>query len=231
MAANLIEVIYKGRRGTKRIKGSFLVTKETDGIVDSLNSRSDLHDHSSDGFSWGYPGSGPAQLAIAILSDALPSDIVTPSTGLYPTERKTGQPPKFTDHDLLVLMLYHRFTYEVISRLNEWSWDMPRSQVLNWVDLDLREEFSTSLKKLSKTCAAVVQPKEKQIIFPLKSLPHAQLCCINCQRVWDYDEDLTTGDPCPSCSEIDWYALSNGLPTTMPDGTFLPGHEDTETGD
>jgi hypothetical protein len=34
-----------------------------------LDPRNDLVDHSPTGFSWGYGGSGPAQLALAILAD------------------------------------------------------------------------------------------------------------------------------------------------------------------
>jgi len=36
-----------------------------------LNPRHDLYNHSPDGFEWGYSGSGPAQLALAILADHL----------------------------------------------------------------------------------------------------------------------------------------------------------------
>jgi len=39
-----------------------------------LNPRRDLHNHSPDGFNWGYGGSGPAQLALAILADHLDND-------------------------------------------------------------------------------------------------------------------------------------------------------------
>lgn len=39
-----------------------------------LNPRHDLYDHSPTGFEWGYPGSGPAQLALAILADHLADD-------------------------------------------------------------------------------------------------------------------------------------------------------------
>lgn len=35
-----------------------------------LDPRTDLANHSPDGFSWGYAGSGSAQLALAILADA-----------------------------------------------------------------------------------------------------------------------------------------------------------------
>jgi hypothetical protein len=36
--------------------------------------RLDLLNHSPTGFSWGYGGSGPAQLALALLADALADD-------------------------------------------------------------------------------------------------------------------------------------------------------------
>lgn len=36
--------------------------------------RLDLDNHSPDGFEWGYGGSGPAQLALALLADALADD-------------------------------------------------------------------------------------------------------------------------------------------------------------
>lgn len=39
-----------------------------------LNPRHDLHNHSPDGFEWGYGGSGPSQLALAILADHLSDD-------------------------------------------------------------------------------------------------------------------------------------------------------------
>lgn len=39
-----------------------------------LDPRTDLRNHSPTGFEWGYGGSGPAQLALAILCDALQDD-------------------------------------------------------------------------------------------------------------------------------------------------------------
>ncbi len=36
-----------------------------------LNPRLDLWNHSPTGFEWGYAGSGPAQLALALLADCL----------------------------------------------------------------------------------------------------------------------------------------------------------------
>ena len=39
-----------------------------------LNPRLDLWNHSPTGFEWGYAGSGPAQLALAILADHCQND-------------------------------------------------------------------------------------------------------------------------------------------------------------
>ncbi len=39
-----------------------------------LNPRLDLWNHSPTGFEWGYGGSGPAQLALALLADHLRDD-------------------------------------------------------------------------------------------------------------------------------------------------------------
>lgn len=40
----------------------------------TLRQRQDIQNHSPDGFSWGYMGSGPSQLALAILADATSDD-------------------------------------------------------------------------------------------------------------------------------------------------------------
>lgn len=48
--------------------GTVLVVEE-DGVRRSLDPRFDLKRHSPDGFQCGYSGSGPAQLALAILAE------------------------------------------------------------------------------------------------------------------------------------------------------------------
>jgi hypothetical protein len=54
---------YQGRR----VGHATLVT--VDG--EPLNPRLDLWNHSPTGYEWGYGGSGPAQLALALLADCL----------------------------------------------------------------------------------------------------------------------------------------------------------------
>jgi hypothetical protein len=60
--------IYQGKLGSDGFPGVVTV----DGSP--LDPRNDLFNHSPDGFAWGYGGSGPAQLALAILADCLGDD-------------------------------------------------------------------------------------------------------------------------------------------------------------
>lgn len=46
-----------------------VVTVETNGRKRPLRLRLDIRNHSPDGFEWGYGGSGPAQLALALVAD------------------------------------------------------------------------------------------------------------------------------------------------------------------
>jgi uncharacterized protein DUF6166 len=63
--------IYEGRR---LATGGALVTVRTPaGSLWPLSFQLELAKHSPTGFEWGYCGSGPAQLALALLFDALRS--------------------------------------------------------------------------------------------------------------------------------------------------------------
>ena len=70
----------------------------------SLNPRLDLWNHSPTGFEWGYAGSGPAQLALALLAD------------------------HFGDDDQ-ALACYHDFKREVVARLDKRGWSLTSAQV------------------------------------------------------------------------------------------------------
>jgi hypothetical protein len=59
--------LYVGTR-----QGGRIVTVQEPGVKDRpLAVRHDLRNHSPDGFEWGYGGSGPAQLALALLADVV----------------------------------------------------------------------------------------------------------------------------------------------------------------
>lgn len=92
--------IYRG----VRTHGGCTVT--VDG--ESLDPRLDLVDHSPTGFNWSYGGSGPAQLALAVLADYL--------------------------GDGAALELYQTFKWQVIAGLkaDEWTFDAPFIE--GWLD-------------------------------------------------------------------------------------------------
>jgi hypothetical protein len=88
--------LYQGRR-----KG-YAINVRVDGR--RLNPRQDLWNHSPTGFEWGYGGSGPAQLALAILADHLGSD-----------ER--------------ALNFYQRFKWAVVAELPRRSWTLTSDEI------------------------------------------------------------------------------------------------------
>ena len=61
-----------------------------------LDLRLDLHNHSPTGFEWGYGGSGPAQLALALLAHMVGNDIA--------------------------LRYYQLFKWQVVARLPSAGW-------------------------------------------------------------------------------------------------------------
>ena len=69
-----------------------------------LNPRLDLWNHSPTGFEWGYDGSGPAQLALAILVDHL-NDVEA------------------------AFKLYHQFKQAVIAKLPGRSWTLTSREI------------------------------------------------------------------------------------------------------
>lgn len=69
-----------------------------------------LRNHSPGGFAWGYHGSGPAQLALALLLDALP-----------------GNSDKLADR------LYQKFKQNFVSRWPETGWEITQQEISDWV--------------------------------------------------------------------------------------------------
>lgn len=57
-----------------RTEGGCAVTVTGPDGPRGLDPRFDLRTHSPDGFEWGYGGSGPAQLALALAADVLGDD-------------------------------------------------------------------------------------------------------------------------------------------------------------
>jgi Family of unknown function (DUF6166) len=98
--------IYSGRRDKT---GRCHVWVIEGGESRQLAPRLDLYNHSPDGFEWGYTGSGPAQLALAILADA-------------------------TGNDDLAVVLHQQFKFTHIAGLRRSQmWTMSQKTVLNFV--------------------------------------------------------------------------------------------------
>jgi hypothetical protein len=84
------------------------VTVARKGVMGPLDPRLDLRKHSPDGFSWGYGGSGPAQLSLAILAD-------------YFGATKEG--------DKLAESLYQDFKENVVARKESDLWELTGAEV------------------------------------------------------------------------------------------------------
>lgn len=61
-ASGCVVTVHERREGSKAVESR------------PLDPRLDLRNHSPTGFEWGYLGSGPAQLALALAADALGDD-------------------------------------------------------------------------------------------------------------------------------------------------------------
>lgn len=85
--------------------GPQLVTKNDDVLMPGPSQK--LYNHSPDGFNWGYGGSGPAQLALALLYDV------------------TG------DRDLS-LSLHQFFKFDHVAHWGE-SWQITSEEIMQWV--------------------------------------------------------------------------------------------------
>ena len=96
--------IYEGVRTDSPDEASIRIT--VDG--GPLNMRNDIRNHSPDGGNWGYAGSGPAQLSLAILADA-------------------------TGDDELAQGLYQRFKREFIAGIDRDVFLITQAEVRCWV--------------------------------------------------------------------------------------------------
>lgn len=97
--------IYKGSR--RRWGSSCMVENgKTSYWLHPLVSQK-LRNHSPDGFEWGYGGSGPSQLALAILLD-------------------------FTRNKKIALRFYQDFKWRFVAGFEE-EWELTENQVGDWL--------------------------------------------------------------------------------------------------
>lgn len=89
------------------ITGSVFVVDEN-GNESDLDPCLDLKNHSPTGFAWSYHGSGPAQLALALLCDA-------------------------TSDEVIALKFYQRFKDSMVATLSPGRWEMTQSLIQSWL--------------------------------------------------------------------------------------------------
>jgi hypothetical protein len=118
-------VIYRGYRNTS------LGAQVDRSDEKKLDPRWDLRNHSPDGFEWGYGGSGPSQLALAIIADTL-------------RDRMPNKP----EADRMTMMVYQDFKWHVIQGLAYNTWQLAQDAVFNW--------FLEHVKKFEPKIYAIV---------------------------------------------------------------------------
>lgn len=94
-----------------------------DGSSLPLNPRFDVGNHSPDGFNWGYGGSGPAQLALAILAD-------------------------FTCSVWFAESHYQEFKSDIVARVQSSRFEVAAEAVLAWTGPRLAPFVTESLRPL-----------------------------------------------------------------------------------
>jgi hypothetical protein len=98
--------VYSG----KRFEGASRFVVRKDGKVLDARPSQRVVNHSPDGFAWGYGGSGPAQLALALLLDAC--------------DERTA------------LRFYQRFKWDVVAVWPiDGSWELTEDQLKHWVSM------------------------------------------------------------------------------------------------
>jgi hypothetical protein len=116
-------IIYRGARdenGTCHVYWS----RQDETREFPLDPRHDIRNHSPDGFEWGYGGSGPAQLALAILAHHLEN-----------MDRPKDLTPK----------LYQDFKFRVIGAIpQKANWSITTTAIESWLEGERHRPFSMS---------------------------------------------------------------------------------------
>ncbi len=129
MDKKVVTTYYHGTRTVMNSAGTVTVEVIYDDYsrdVYPLDPRYDLRSHSLDGFNWGYGGSGPAQLALAMCAHAL------------------GARDDAGDSDEVALSVYQDFKWKMIGRIKEASFVLTSDDVIDVIDAILKERNKAS---------------------------------------------------------------------------------------
>ena len=130
---------YTGKLKGGGFPGLVVVSEGAGGPARPLRPRQDLYNHSPDGFSWGYHGSGCAQLALALLADHFAHD----GGALERARRLAGYDlagvPESQHADRLAVTLHQVLKRDMVARFDQrasWRTDaMALNQWLSAVEL------------------------------------------------------------------------------------------------
>lgn len=118
---------YKGKRIDDDYTYVSVVTEQA-GVVQvqelPLEPSLKVCNHSPTGFEWGYSGSGPAQLALAILLDAL--------AFIKPDEDRLLQV-------VVARRNYQRFKSTFVLHFNKNEWELPLTEIVEWFSMIAEE--------------------------------------------------------------------------------------------
>lgn len=107
--------------------------------------------HSPTGFSWGYGGSGPAQLSLAILLALIPAD--------------------------QALVLYHDFKWEFVARIPRDSIFCLEVDIEEWVKDKLQDPATKEQVREKREYLEAFNPR----LLMITNEPHPKLCgCEDC---------------------------------------------------
>jgi len=138
-----MSVWYQGHR--VHDGGPNVVARYDDTSAAPLDLRLDVCNHSPTGFEWGYGGSGPAQLALALCVDALDGDVTRAQR------------------------IYQHFKWSVVGLLDRETWRLSRDEVratIERLEQDLRppateeEEIEQFMDAANRDLEQMIQDEE-----------------------------------------------------------------------
>lgn len=109
---------FEGIAHPKSFSRDVLITDENRTTIILKPERSQkVKNHSPNGFNWGYAGSGPAQLALAILLEV-------------------------TNDEAIALRYYQDFKFQVIAAIpsQETNWEIKVNKIITWIDAQQANE-------------------------------------------------------------------------------------------
>jgi hypothetical protein len=204
-------MVYRGERTAKGCKVWCLDGQQQQ----ELPLRLDLENHSPTGPEWGYPGSGPAQLALALLAHTL------------------GDDP-------LAVSLHQAFKDKVVVRLPQEGWQLTGGEIRATVQVLCLEDLLTDRRReldrvqglrertrreRDQARAALAEEEEAarglqaegwELKEQLREERRQHGCCSECGGMLGGSESLP--EPCQTCLRTQGYLLADvpGEPDDLP---------------